>query len=158
MSFFFFNGNSFKFNFTKGKQMAQSCFLPASHAKYKCNSFSGKNILLWLYENIFVLSFGVFSFMEVGAKEIGRFPLLSRMRGKFGLILHSPAYSRLFGQIALLDCSFTWPQRKLTLGQQSVGTGARQRMGLEAKTAFAYPFISARPSRMKGLCSLLWKG
>ena len=39
---FFFIGNLFKFPCAKGKQVAQSCFSPASHPEYRCNSFSGK--------------------------------------------------------------------------------------------------------------------
>lgn len=112
-------------------------------------------VALW---KLFCAVIWSFFFYGSGCKGDRKVPLLSRMRGKFGLILYSLAYSSLFGQIALLDCSFIWPQRKLTLGQKSVGAGTRQRMGLEAKTAFAYLFISALPLRTKGLCSLLWKG
>lgn len=58
------------------------------------------------------------------------------------------------GQTTLLDCSFAWPWRKLTLGQ---GAQGRPRLGLGAETASAHLLISRLPLRTRCLCSLVCK-
>lgn len=91
-----------------------------------------------------------------GCKRDEKFPLVSEMQGKFGLILYSLGYSS-WGQITLLDCSFTWPKEKLVLSPQTVGKGIAWggvwRFGLLHWPAYAW-----LPLRRKGLYSLWWKG
>lgn len=98
-----------------------------------------KNMLLWLCEHFFLLTFGVFSGMELGAEGSRRFPS-SRMRGKFGLSLYSLGYRSVLGQITLWIVA-SLGHRKILPLVRSVGTGAWQRMGLEAQTAFTYLFV-----------------
>jgi len=64
-----------------------------------------KNILLWLCENFLAVSFGIFSFMEVGAKEIRRFPCSLECEGSLDSKVCIPLDTAVSGQITLLGVS-----------------------------------------------------
>lgn len=78
------------------------------NAKYKCSSFSGRIFCCESVKTVFVLSFGVFSFvivMEVGAKEICRFQPSPKCQGSLDSS-YIPFDTAASSQIKLLDCSF----------------------------------------------------
>lgn len=132
------------------------------YTKYKCSSFSGRIFCCETVKTFFVLSFAFFSFVivtEVCAKEIWRFQPAPKCQGSLdSSYIHPFWYSSLFSQIKLLDCSFIWPQRKLTLSQRSVATGMWQSVSLEAKSTVTYLLLTGLPLEVKDLHSLLCKG
>lgn len=104
--------------------------------------------MLWLCEN----SLCCFLWMWVQGRSEGSAPALSNARE----VWTPPVFPGhgVFGQTTLLDRSFAWPRRKLTLGQ---GVQGCPRLGLGAETASAHLLISRLPLRTRCLCSLVCK-
>lgn len=115
---------------------------------YNCSSFLGKIFCCVSVKTLWCC----FLWKWVQGRSEGSSPALLNARE----VWTPPVFPGhgVFGQTTLLDCSFAWPWRKLTLGQ---GAQGRPRLGLGAETASAHLLISRLPLRTRCLCSLVCK-
>lgn len=131
--------------------MAQSCSSPASHTN--AIPFQEKYVVVALWTLLLADIWRVFWY-GIGCRGEQEVSQLSNAREVWTQPLF-PWIQECLGPNNTLDCSFTWPQENLTLGQKC-GYRSVAKDGFGGSDCFHLPVRGLYG--LKGLCSLLRKG